>query len=387
MFQGKKMKIIKKVFKLAFLWMFVFIIGGLGGITLDRFVLPKLSSYDFFSKFDFIKKANENVTIINKTEQVITTEHSSINEIASHAATAVVNIASVSRSPSVSKPVVKNGLGIIIASDGLITTYRGAIIEKKAEYAIWTFDGASYKARLLGIDNFTNLAYLKINASNLPVIPFANSDDFEPGERLIAIGSYFGEYQNKFSAGFLSGVNKTFNLSGKTVSSSEKLEGVFETDFGSQPEYLGGAIIDYGGELVGIIGSAEIDNQNKYFQIPSNAVKKSMNLAIKNKLGERATLGIYYYSLTKTAAAANGFGRDRGAVVYSPSGRQGLAVIANTPAEKAGIKINDIIIAVNGEEVNLDNPLSNLISRYKKGEQAKLLIIRNGKEMEINTRF
>jgi len=383
----KKTGKIKKFFKLAFLLALIFIVGGLGGVVLDRFILPKLTSYEFFSKYDFIKKANENVTIINKTEQVTVTENTSVNEIASRAATAVVSVTSVPDSPTVSKKNIKNGSGVIVASDGLIVTYRGILIEEKANYTVWTFDGAGYEAKLLGIDNFTNLAYLKIKASNLPVIPFANSDDFESGKKIIAIGNYSSEYQNKFSAGFLNGINKTFNLSGKTVSSSEKLEGVIEADFASHPEYLGGPIVSYGGELAGIIGLARIDNQDKYFQIPSNIIKESMKLAMENKLKERASLGIYYYSLTKTCATTAGFNRDRGAVVYSPSGRQGLAVIANSPAEKAGLKINDVVIAVDGEEINLDNPLSNLVSRYKKGDQAKFLIIRDGEEMKINVQF
>jgi len=387
MFQEKKSGKIKKILKLAFLLALIFVVGGLGGVALDRFILPKLSSYDFFSKYDFIKKANENVTIINKTEQMTVTENTSINEIASRVATAVVSVTSIPDSPAVSKKNIKNGAGVIVASDGLIVTYRGVLIEKKAEYTVWTFDGAGYKAELLGIDNFTNLAYLKIKASNLPVISFANSDDFESGKKIIAIGNYSSECQNIFSAGFLSGINRIFNLSGKTVSSSEKLEGVFEADFGSQPEYLGGPIISYGGELAGITGSVEMDNQDKYFQISSNAVKKSMDLAMENKLEERASLGVYYYSLTKTCAETAGFDRDRGAVVYAPSGKQGLAVIADGPAEKAGLKINDVVIAVGEEEVNLDNPLSNLVSRYKKGDEAKFLIIRDGEEMEINIQF
>lgn len=386
MLQKKKTGKIKKIFKLAFLTMLIFVIGGIGGITLDRFILPKLFSYDFFSQFDFIKKANENVTIINKTEQV-TAENVSINEFASRAATTTVDIISIPDNSSSSKKNTKSGSGIIATSDGLIVTYRDVIIEEKAKYTIWTFDGASHKANLLGIDSFTNLAYLKIDASNLPVIPFANSDDFESGKKIIAIGNYPDEYQNIFSAGFLSGTNRAFNLSGKTVSSSEKLEGVFEIDFANQLEYLGGPVINYGGELVGITGSVKIDNREKYFQIPSNIIKESLNLAMENKLKERASLGIYYYSLTKTCAEATSFNRDRGAVVYSPSGKQGLAVIANSPAEKAGIKINDVIIAVGGEEVNLDNPLPNLVSHYKKGDRVELLIVRKGKEIKLEVNF
>ncbi len=380
---------IKKIFKWAFILTLIFLIGGIGGVIIDHSVLPKLTSYDYFSKLNFIQKANENVTIINKTEQVTIMEQNSINEIASRAATATVKVVSYSDSNELSggEKNIKSGLGIIVASDGLIVTHRRVILEKEASYKIWTFNENEYEAKLLNIDEFTDLAYFKIDASNLPVISFANSDDFESGKKIIAIGNYFDEYQNIFSAGFLSGFNRTFNLSGKTVSSSEKLEGVFETSFANQPEYLGGPIVSYSGELVGIIGSIAIDNQDKYFQIPSNSVKESLNLAIGNKLEERASLGVYYCALTKICAEKEKVNRDRGALIYAPSGRQGLAVMDNSSAEKAGIKINDIIIAIDKKEVNLDNPLSNLVSHYKKGEQAELLIIRNGEEIKLKVDF
>lgn len=396
MLQKKKTGIFKKITKLALALAFVFVVGGLGGVIADRYVLPKLSHCDFLARLNFIKKINEKVIVINKTERVVVEEYDLISETASQAAAAVVNIVSIPNNAvlsSVKKESfnydagAKNGAGIIIASDGLIVTYRGAIIEEKAKHKIWIFDGSGYEAEFLGVDEFTSLAYLKISASNLPVIPFADSDDFKPGKKLIAIGNSSGEYQNNFSAGLLSGTNKTFNLSGKTVSSSEKLEGVFEMNLDNQSGYVGGPIISYGGELVGVTGLAEINNESKYFQIPSNEVKKSADLVIAEDLKKRASLGIYYLPITKSYAMAAGLNRDRGALIYSPSGKQGLAILAKSPAEKAGLKINDIIIAVSGEEINLDNPLANLISRYKKSDQAEFLVIRDGKEMEIKVEF
>lgn len=395
MHQDKRTGKIKKTAKAVFILALIFIIGGTGGVFADRYILPKLSHYDFWAGFNWIKKINEKVTIINKTEQIVVEEYDSISETASQAASAVVNIASAPNdSASVAtkedsfnyNTETKNGTGVIITGDGLIVTYRNAIIEERAAYKVWIFDGSSYEAELLGIDDFTNLAYLKIDASNLPVIPFANAEDFKPGKKLIAIGNFSGEYQNNFSAGLLSGINKIFNLSGKTVSSSEKLEGVFETDLNNQPGCAGCPIINYSGELVGITGSIEINNGDRYFQIPFKAVKESADLAIAGNFKKRASLGIYYLPLTKSYAWATGLKRDRGALIYSPSGKQGLAILAGSSAEKAKLKINDIIIAVNGEEINLDNPLSNLISRYKKGDQAEFLIIRE-KEMKIKLEF
>lgn len=374
---------VRKITKVILTIALIFIIGGIASVTVDRYIFPKLGMTKFFSQFRVFREINEKVNVIERTEKIIVKEENSINEIASQAATAVVNIVSVSEAGKQSK----NGTGVIVTSDGMVVTYRDTIIEEKAKYKILIFNGNSFDADLLSIDNFSNLAFFKITSSNLPVISFADSNDSRPGKKLIAIGNSFGEYQNRFASGLLSNVNRTFNLSGNIMSSSEKLEGVFETDFNSQEAYVGGPMIDYSGELVGIIGSVAIDNKERYFQIPANVVRRSMELAIEKNLGNRPMLGVYYLPVTKIYAAANNVNRDRGAIIYSPSGRQGLAIISGSPAEKAGLRVNDIIIALNAQEINLDNPLSNVLGEYKKGDEIELLVDRKGEEIKINVQL
>lgn len=382
----------KHVVRLVTLLLFVFVVGGIGGVFFEQYAIPRIRSNAKFSRLPFFKKASESVTIINKTEQITVNENDSVNKIAQNAANSVVNILSANReetkinkvASSVAQKESVSGTGVIVTSDGLVVTYRSAILENNADYIILLSSGSYYEAKLIGIDEFTNLAYLKVDASNLPVIAFANSDSYYPGKKMVVIGNSFGEYQNRFSAGLLSNVDKIFNLDGKTVSSTEKLEGVFETDFNNQKEYIGGPMISYNGELVGIVGSLNVDNIQKYFQIPANAVRASMDLVINGKLGERPFLGAYYIPITKEYSLVNELNRDRGAMIYSVSGKQGLAIIADSPAEKAGLKLNDIIIAVNGQEINLSNPLSNELSNFSKGDAVNLLVIREGKEITIS---
>lgn len=379
-----------KFTRLSFVTIAIFLIGGLGSMVFQGYIIPKASLSPTLSKLKLFKKASENVTIVNKTEQVIVKEDDSVNKVSSRAGASVANIISISeKNKSSLDPLggIKSGTGIIVTSDGLIATYRTAIFENDTTYKALLSNGTSFDARLLGIDEFTNLAFLKIDTSNLSVIPFANSDDFFPGKLLVAIGNSFEDYQNRYASGLLSNLDKTFNTAGKTLSSSEKLEGVFETDFLDQKEYLGGPVIDYNGELVGIIGSATIDNKEKFFEIPSNDIKKAMDLAIRNELASRPQLGIYYLPLSKAYALANGLVRDKGALIYSPSGKQGLAILSESPAEKAGLKINDIITFVEDKEINLDNPLSNLLSQYKKGDQLNITVDRDGKEITISVKL
>lgn len=379
-------EISKKLIKIIAKILAVFVIAFFATITTEHYIFPRISTNKIFLKFKFLQKAAENITIINKTEQITVKEDDSVSAVASKALPAIVNIISIAQnSPilGVSFANSKNGTGILATSDGFIITYRSAIFEKSAKYKVIIYDKSIRNAELVGVDEFSNLAYLKIDGSNLPSISFADSTDFKAGKKLIAIGNSGGDYQNRFSAGLLSNINRTFNIAGKTISSSEKLEGVFETDFDSQKEYLGGPVIDYNGEFGGIIGEIIIDNQEKFFEIPASLVKKSLELAIKNELGTRPVFGAYYIPITKEHSVVYNLERDRGALIYSPSGKQGLAIISGTPAEKSGLQINDIIIAINSQEINLDNPFANLLSQYKKGEKIELLIVRDGKEIKI----
>lgn len=377
--------------KVVVIVLFVFVIGGVGGVYFDQKVLPFIRTNRFLSRFDFLKHASENVTVIRTVEQVTVKEGESVNEISSQASNSTVNIISLAtQKDPVTKLMKKNdktGTGVVATSDGMIVTYRGAIFEKDATYKVFLYDGSQYDATLLGIDSFTDLAYLKISAPNLTAISIGDSAGVQPGKKLVAIGNTFVEYQNRYAVGLLSNINKTFNLDGLALASTEKYEGVFEMDFNNQAKYLGGPVINYNGELIGLVGKVTIDNQDYFFEIPSNEIRKSIAFALEGKFDSRPFVGAYYVSISKGYATIHGLNRDQGALIYSPSGKQGLAIIAGSPAEKAGLKINDIVVAVNDKIVDLNNPLSNLINQYKKGDAVELTVERNGVELKISVKL
>lgn len=387
---NEKSKKVKFFAKVAAILLLIFVVGGIGGVYFDQQVLPMIRTSKVLSRIGFLARTAENVTVINKTEQITIKEDDSINEVASHASNSVVNIVSIAQQKDVASKVVKtvdkSGSGVIVSNDGMIVTFRTAIIEKDAKYQVLLFNGNNYEAKLQGIDELSNLAFLKIDVQNLTAISFGDSSNARPGKKVIAIGNSFGEYQNRYASGLLSNINKTFNLAGKTVASSEKLEGVFENDFNNQKEYIGGPVIGFSGDMLGIVGSITIDSQEKYFQIPSNQVQKSLERILSNEK-ERPVLGLYYVSITKEYSISNKLNRDRGALIFSPSGKQGLAIMSGSSAEAAGLKIGDIITSVGQQGVNLDNPLSNLVSQYKKGDIVEFTIDRAGQEQKIQVKL
>lgn len=392
------MKFVKKIGWAFLVVLFIALLGGVGSVAIDRYMVPKFADSLVTSKLSFLKKSAENTTIINKTEQVVVREDDSVEKIASQSTTAVVKILSLSvaeektvrtmyksiDTAQTTVTPVMSGSGILVTNDGLIVTYRKAIMEKNATYTVLMFNGAEYAAELVGIDNLTNLAYLRIQAANVPAISFADSGDIRSGKKLIALAPSSQKYQSQFSTALLNDVDRTFNLSEKTVASSEKWEGVFMMDFPNQKEYVGGPVINYNGEMVGMVASTELDNQKQYFVLPSNVIKSSLDLALRGDFDNRPFLGLYYLPITKEMTLAYHLERDHGALVFSPSGKSGLAVIAGSPAEKAKLMVNDIILSVNGKEINLDNPLSVVIGQLKKGDAAEFTVFRNKEEQKIS---
>ncbi len=375
-----------------FFILIIILVSALSGIVANQYIFPYLATVKFFSRYSFFKKATNDVTVINKTEQVYVKDDTSVGKIAAPVISSVVNIIS-SETVAEKKgqvailPISKNGTGVIATSDGLIMTYSSAIFPQNASYKVITNDNNVYDATLLDIDSYSNLAFLKINASNLSAISFGNSDDAIIGERVIAIGNTSGIYNSFFATGILNKFNYEYNLSNKTIASSEKMEGVFETDLIRKADFVGGPLIDYSGQTIGLTGENDRDGKTFFFQIPSSKIKNVLNKEINKTIANNSVLGIYYLPITKTYALLNNLTVQNGAVIYSPSTQQGLAIIANSPAASAGLKLGDIIIAISGDKITDNQTLPDLLYKHNKGEKIELTILRNSQEMKISVQL
>jgi serine protease Do len=368
----------------------VIVISALSGMLAAHYLFPRLAATKLFSKYEFLRKSTENVTVINKTEQIYVKEDSSIGKITDQVSAAIVNIVSYSSPGS----EFRNGTGEIVTSDGIIMTYTDALILSDAslatpevKYKVMTANGNSYDGELVGVDSWSNLAFIKINASNLPVISFENNGEYGPGEKVIAIGNDTTEYQNRYNSGVLNGFMPSYNISAQALSVAEKLEGVYLTDFNAERLSVGGPVIDYSGQVVGIIGSTMKNNQVEYFEIPSEKVKRVVDKMINKNLSSNPSLGVYYISLNKSYALANGIEKENGALIFSPSGQNGLAVIAGSPAQRAGLAIGDIITRVGDTEITFENNLSSTLYGHKKGDRVEFTVIRKGSEMKISVQL
>ncbi len=392
----------KKIFKLVILIILILLIGGFSGVFAQSVIVPWLASVPALKNNFLLKKANDRTTVINKTEQITVKEDFSVTKTAERVLPAMVSIVALAGDDEEadladnilkieSSKEIESSMktGVVVSSDGLIVSIANPeetldSAGKAKKYTILMADGKEARAKLVALDAYNGLAFYKTEeASNLPVAPFGEDNDLIAGEKLVLIGNSGGEYQNNFSVGIISALDRTFSLLNSELSSSEKMEGAVLVEANIDRHNIGGPAVDFGGSMAGIISQIEKEGQTVGFVIPISAVKQSLNRYLAEGKIERPVLGAYYLSINREVALLNGLPLDRGALIYSFSGQQGLAVVKGSAAEKAGLKLGDIVLAVDGEEVNLDYSLAKLIAQKKKGDEVKLKIWRKGKELEL----
>lgn len=371
----------KKAIRIVFFVVFIFLVSGASSILADKYVFPWFAAHEWFGKQPFFKKAMENVTVISKTEQVTVSEGRDISGFIGKSSSSVVEIVSSGKSQSAS--------GIIVAADGLVASFDDNFFGvRDAGYKVFTQDGNSYGARVAEVDPFSNIALLKLdNAENLPVAEFIAPEDIKPGLKTVAIGRSGFNSEMTLRMGITSEWAKSFSLAGP-VASSEKLQGVLFVDMDSGDGWdealTGGAAVDQNGNVIGILGGRKERANARPFVVPVNHLRYVIDQYLANGKIGRGVLGVYYAALSKEKAYLAGNNFERGALIWSPSGQQGLAVIAGSAADASGIKIGDVILSVNGEEINPDQNLAYLISQHKPGDKVDLRISREGKEMNIS---
>jgi S1-C subfamily serine protease len=380
-----------KMMRFVFFVVLIFVFSGISSIFSEKYIFPWLATQEWFRKQSFFKKAMDNVTVINKTEQLTVSENQDISGYTQKSASSVIEIVARKKGEKsiVSASSGQSASGVIVTSDGLVASYGDNFFGgKDMEYEAYFPDGKSFGATVLTVDRFSNIVLLKLDkAENLPVAEFIAPEDIKTGMKTAVVGRSGFNAETSLLLGITSEWAKSYSLSGP-LASSEKLQGVLFADFASvastdSKALAGAAVVDQNGNMLGILGENKYDSGMRMFLVPVNHLQYLIDEYLGKGKIERATLGVYYIALSKEKAylARNNF--DHGALVYSPSGQQGLAVLAGSPAEQAGIKVGDIVLSVNGEEINPDQNLAYLISKYKPGDTVSLKINRDGKEIEV----
>jgi serine protease Do len=275
---------------------------------------------------------------------------------------------------------VGGGSGFIISSDGLILTNKHVAGDKTASYTVFTNDGKKYDAKILAVDPTQDLAVIKINATGLPTVSLGDSDSLELGQTAIAIGNALGEFRNTVSVGVISGLARTVTAGGAGIG-QETIQGVIQTDAAINPGNSGGPLLNLRGEVVGINTAIAQGAQNIGFTIPINQAKRDINSVKATGEIQAPYLGIRYIMITPDIAKSQKLPVENGALVRGSDA--GPAVAQNSPAAKAGLEAEDIILEINGQKVDQDHTLGGIISKFNVGDTITLKINRGGKEITL----
>lgn len=278
---------------------------------------------------------------------------------------------------------IGGGSGFIVSSDGYIITNKHVLDDEEANYTVLMNDENKVEAEVLARDPLNDIAVLKINKTELPFLNLGDSSNLKVGQSVIAIGNSLGEFRNTVSTGVISGLSRSVVAGGSFGSSAEQLLGVIQTDASINPGNSGGPLLNITGQVIGINTAMASGAENIGFAIPINEVKSVYESVKEYGKIVRPWLGVRYVLINESIQEANKLDVGYGALIVRGENMTDLAVVPGSPADKAGLVENDIILEVEGVKIDLDNPLARVLSRFKPEDTIKMKILHKGDEKEI----
>jgi len=271
-----------------------------------------------------------------------------------------------------------SGSGVIISKDGYIMT-NNHVVSNASDKGIKVVlsDKREFTARLIGTDPNTDVAVIKIDADNLTVASVGNSDEVQVGQWVLALGNPLG-LNNTVTAGIVSAIGRNISITGDSYA----INNFIQTDAVINPGNSGGALVDINGSVIGI--NAAIKTTTGYYQgygfaIPINIAKTVVAELIKFGKIERGYIGVSIKDVDSKEAKGLGLEKARGVLIQN--------VIKDGAGEEAGLKTGDVILSVDGKEVNAANQLQTVIGSKRPGESVTLAVFRNGNTRDISVKL
>jgi len=267
-----------------------------------------------------------------------------------------------------------SGSGFVVTPDGYILT-NAHVVSDADQVTVKMNDRREYPAKVVGIDQATDVAVIKIDAKNLPTVKVGDPSKLKPGEWVLAIGSPFG-FENSATAGIVSATSRSL-----PSESNSNYVPFIQTDVAVNPGNSGGPLFNLNGEVVGInsqIFSRTGGYMGLSFAIPIDVAMEVRDQLVKTGHVTRGRIGVSIQNVDGQLAESFGLDRPRGALVSS--------VVKDGPSEKAGVKPGDVILAVNDKPVEVSSELPTVIARVKPGASVALTVWRGGKEQKVDVK-
>jgi serine protease Do len=285
----------------------------------------------------------------------------------------------------VEKQKVGGGTGFFMTSDGMIVTNRHVVADVNADYSVITSEDKEYQAQILAVDDTLDFAVLKIaqkENESFVAANLGNSDNIKIGQTVVAIGNSLGEFSHSVSRGIISGMKRDI-VAGGGIGGTEQLTGIIQTDAAINPGNSGGPLIDLTGKVIGINTAVAQGAENIGFAIPINQVSRLIEEVKRTGTISHPFIGVRYIEVTPEIAKELNMPYENGVIIVKGQNITELAVLPDSPADKAGLVENDVILQIDGRDITQDNTLAQEISKRIAGDTVTLKVWRNGKIVDV----
>lgn len=337
------------------------LIGVLSFSSVDSFSLP----FAIVSKNTLARE----VKVGNPSDEVVV-------NVVQRAIPSVVTIALTHniQDSSIEEDSENVGSGFIISDEGLIVTNKHVVSEPEVAYSVIT-NTKTYAVQKIYRDPLNDIAILKINASKneLKTIPLGDSSKLQVGQLAIAIGTPLGEFNNTVTTGVVSGLGRGITAGDPYEGLAERLDNLIQTDAAINSGNSGGPLLNSAGEVIGVNTAASNEGQNISFALPINAIKNSLENFNDTGQFERPYLGVSY----RMAEESN-----------SQKGAHIQQVLSGSPAAKGGIQVGDVIVSIDGQDLQEKNQeIASFIAKKKIGDTVKLTFVRGNSSQEVSVKL
>lgn len=281
------------------------------------------------------------------------------------------------------KKQIGGGSGFLVSDDGIIVTNKHVVSDTTADYTVITNDGKEHVATVLAKDPINDIAIIKIDGTGYTMLNFGNSDTLQIGQTAVAIGNSLGQFTNTVSKGIISGLKRNVTAGGGLGAATEQLSNIIQTDAAINPGNSGGPLLDINGDVIGINVAMAQGAQNIGFAIPSNQIKQIVDQVKATGKISTPYLGVRYIPIDSAIQKDNNLPFNYGVLVLRGQKMTDFAVVPGSPADKAGITENDIILEINGIKIDSENSLAVLIAKYNVGDIITLKVWHKGETKEV----
>lgn len=282
------------------------------------------------------------------------------------------------------KQEVGGGTGFFVSKDGYLITNKHVVSTAGASYTVVTNSGDRYDATVVAKDPMLDIAVLKVASSSndFPFLTFANEAP-RLGEAVIAIGNALAEFPNSVSVGVVSGLARDI-VAQDGMGSTESLEGLIQTDAAINHGNSGGPLLNTRGEVVGVNVAMADGSENIGFALPATTVAAVYQSVAKTGAIVRPFLGVRYVQIDQAVAKENNLSVDYGVILVRGQDQTALAVMPGSPADKAGLEENDIILSVNDENLDGSPRLETRLRQFAPGDTITLKVLHDGNERTVS---